>query len=126
MLREMLKSKIHGAILTESNLNYTGSVTIPADVCRAADVLDGEKVQVVNATTGARLETYVIAGRRRGHYALNGGAARWGHPGDKLLIISYAAMPDEAACRWRPTILILDAKNRIVRRKGPAGKRTKK
>jgi len=119
MLREMLKSKIHGAVLSETNLDYPGSVTIPREVCARADILAGEKVQVVNVNTGARLETYVLAGTKPRHYALNGGAARWGLPGDRLLIISYATMIDTEARRFHPTILVLDAANRVARRKGP-------
>lgn len=119
MIREMLKSKIHGAVLSETNISYNGSITVPADVCAQADVLPGEKVQVVNVDTGARLETYVIAGDKPRHFALNGGAARYGLPGDRLLVISYAAMEDAEARRFRPTILIMDGRNRVARRKGP-------
>ena len=118
MLREMLKSKIHGAVVGECNIHYAGSVTVPADICRQADLLPGEKVQVVNVDTGARLETYVIEGKRPRFYALNGGAARCAHPGDRLLIISYATLSDEEARRWKPVVLGLDAKNRVVRRRG--------
>jgi aspartate 1-decarboxylase len=119
MLREMLKSKIHGAVLCETNIDYAGSVTIPADICAEADLLAGEKVQVVNVNTGMRLETYVIAGGKPRHFALNGGAARCGLPGDRLLVISYAILDDAQARRFRPTILVMDGRNRVARRKGP-------
>jgi aspartate 1-decarboxylase len=118
MMREMLKSKIHGAVLTEANINYQGSITVPADICAQAGILEGEKVQVVNVNTGARLETYVIAGRKPRRYALNGGAARKAVPGDRLLIISYAIMTDDEARRLRPVVLLMDGDNRVARRKG--------
>lgn len=123
MFREMLKSKIHGAVLSEANLGYQGSITVPRDICAAASILDGEKVQVVNVNTGMRLETYVIAGNRPRHFALNGGAARCGLPGDRLLVMSYAAMDDAEARRFRPTILMMDGRNRVARRKGPRARK---
>jgi aspartate 1-decarboxylase len=94
----VLKSKIHRAVVTEADLNYVGSITIDEDLTDAAGILINEKVQVVNVNNGARLETYVIAGKRgSGVVCLNGPAARLCAVGDVVIIISYALMtPDEA------------------------------
>lgn len=111
----MLKSKIHRATVTQADLNYVGSVTVDEDLMEAADLLPGEKVAVVDVTTGARLETYVIAGERgSGMLGINGAAARLVHPGDLVILISYAQMDDEQARRYRPRVVFVDADNRIL------------
>ena len=90
---EVLKSKIHRAVITEANLNYVGSITIDEDLIDAANIIENEKVQVVNVNNGERLETYVIRGKRgSGICCLNGPAARKGMVGDIVVIISYASM----------------------------------
>src|SRR5690625_2958337 len=113
MMREVFKSKIHRATITDADLNYEGSITIDADLLERADILPFEKVQVVNCNNGARLETYVIEGERgRGDMCLNGAAARWGHPGDIIIIISYAMMADEKARSFNPIVVQVDEKNK--------------
>ncbi|HZG55091.1 aspartate 1-decarboxylase [Paenibacillus sp.] len=116
MFRTMMKSKIHRAVVTEANLNYVGSITIDEDLMDATDILPNEKVQVVNNTNGARLETYVIPGPRgEGTICLNGAAARLVQPGDVVIIISYAMMTEEQARSYKPKVAIMDGHNRIVR-----------
>lgn len=116
MLRTMLKSKIHRAVLTDANLNYMGSITIDRDLMDTADILPFEQVQVVNNNNGARFETYVIEGERgSGKICLNGAAARLGEPGDILIILSYVQLTDEEARNYRPTVVFVDEKNRIVK-----------
>jgi aspartate 1-decarboxylase len=116
MLRLMHKSKIHRATLTEANLNYAGSLTVDETLMEAADMLPNEKVSVVNVNTGGRLETYVITGKRdSGVMCLNGAAARLGAPGDLIIVISYGIFTDEEARRLTPTVVKVDAQNRIVK-----------
>jgi aspartate 1-decarboxylase len=115
MFRTMMKGKIHRATVTEANLYYVGSVTIDEDILDAVDILPNEKVQIVNNNNGARLETYVIPGERgSGVICLNGAAARLVHPGDQVIIISYAMMSDEDARKHRPKVAIMGEGNRIV------------
>ncbi|MFB3904828.1 MAG: aspartate 1-decarboxylase [Acidobacteriota bacterium] len=115
MWRTMCKSKIHRATVTDANLNYPGSLTVDTDLLAAADILPFEQVQVVNVSNGARFETYVIEGdARSGQMCLNGAAARLGHPGDTVIVISYALMEDAQARRHTPIIVYVDGKNRIV------------
>lgn len=103
---EVLKSKIHRAVITEANLNYVGSITIDEDLMEAANLIENEKVQVVNVNNGERLETYVIKGKRgSGICCLNGPAARRGMPGDVVVIISYALMDFEEARVFKPRIV---------------------
>ena len=103
---EVLKSKIHRAVITEANLNYVGSITIDEDLMDAANVIENEKVQVVNVNNGERLETYVIKGKRSsGICCLNGPAARKGMVGDVVVIISYASMDFEEAKKFKPWIV---------------------
>lgn len=103
---EVLKSKIHRAVITEANLNYVGSITIDEDLMDAANLIENEKVQVVNVNNGERLETYVIKGKRgSGICCLNGPAARRGMAGDLVVIISYATMNFEAAKTFKPWIV---------------------
>lgn len=115
MFRTMMKAKLHRATVTEANLNYVGSITIDEDLLDLVDMLPNEKVQIVNNNNGARLETYIIPGPRgSGVICLNGAAARLVHPGDKVIIISYALMSEEEARTHQPKVAILDQNNRVV------------
>ncbi|MCO5968139.1 aspartate 1-decarboxylase [Actinoallomurus soli] len=115
MFRTMFKSKIHRATVTQADLHYVGSVTIDEDLMEAADLLPGEQVQIVDITNGARLETYVITGPRgSGVIGINGAAAHLVHPGDLVIIISYAAMTDAEARAFQPSVVHVDRDNRIV------------
>jgi aspartate 1-decarboxylase len=116
MRRMLMKSKIHRATVTQANLEYVGSITVDATLMRRADLLPNEKVQVVDVDNGARLETYVIPGPAgSGEVALNGAAARLVHPGDRVIIISYAEFDDAEARAHVPTVVFVDEHNRIVR-----------
>ncbi|MFE9309086.1 aspartate 1-decarboxylase [Streptomyces sp. NPDC006706] len=115
MLRTMFKSKIHRATVTQADLHYVGSVTIDADLLDAADLLPGELVHIVDVTNGARLETYVIEGERgSGVVGINGAAAHLVHPGDLVIIISYAQVTDAEARVLQPRVVHVDADNRMV------------
>lgn len=115
MFRTMMKSKIHRATVTEANLNYVGSITIAEDLMEAADLLENEKVQIVNNNNGARLETYVITGERgSGVICLNGAAARLVQPGDSVIIISYAMMSQEECANHKPTVVFVDETNKPI------------
>lgn len=106
MFRFMMKSKIHRAMVTETDLNYAGSITIDEELMKAADILPNEKVQIVNNNNGARLETYVIPGPpNSGVICLNGAAARLAQPGDIIIIISYACLPEEKTRNYQPVII---------------------
>jgi len=115
MLREMCKAKIHSATVTEADLNYTGSITIDKSLLEELDILHYERVQVLNINNGARMETYVIEGEPgSGIICLNGAAARWAVPGDKIIIIAYCLIDDAQARSWKPKIVLLDEKNKIT------------
>ncbi|MEV6617407.1 aspartate 1-decarboxylase [Streptomyces sp. NPDC051051] len=115
MLRTLFKSKIHRATVTQADLHYVGSVTIDADLLDAADLLPGELVHIVDITNGARLETYVIEGERgSGVVGINGAAAHLVHPGDLVIIISYAQVTDAEARELKPRVVHVDRDNRIV------------
>lgn len=106
MTIEVLKSKIHRVKVTDADLNYIGSITIDVDLMKAANLISGEKVQVVNINNGERLETYVIPGKKgSGEIALNGPAARRVAKGDIVIIISYATMDFEEAKTFEPTVI---------------------
>ncbi len=106
---EVVKSKIHNATVTEANLNYVGSITIDEDLMDAANIIEHEKVQVVNNNNGERLETYVIKGERgSGVICLNGAAARKVAVGDIVIIISYGTLPIEEAKLFKPTFIFPD------------------
>ncbi len=114
MLREMCKAKIHSATVTEADLNYTGSITIDKSLLKELDILHYERVQVLNINNGSRIETYVIEGESdSGIICLNGAAARWAVPGDKIIIIAYCLIDDAQARNWNPKIVVLDEKNKI-------------
>lgn len=114
MLIEVLKSKIHRAVITEANLNYVGSITIDEDLMDAANLIANEKVQVVNVNNGERLETYVIKGKRgSGVICMNGPAARLVAVGDVVIIISYATMEFEEAKKFSPTAIFPKEGNKL-------------
>jgi aspartate 1-decarboxylase len=116
MMRVMMKSKIHRATVTQADLHYVGSVTIDSALMEAADLLEGEQVAIVDITNGARIETYAIPGERgSGVIGINGAAAHLVHPGDLVIIISYAGLSDAEARALRPRIVHVDEKNRIVK-----------
>ena len=113
---EVLKSKIHRVHVTESNLDYVGSITIDEDLMDAANIIQGEKVQVVNKNNGERLETYVIKGKRgSGVICLNGAAARKAMPGEVLIIISYALMDFEEAKSFEPWVIFPDTATNLLK-----------
>lgn len=114
MLRYMLKAKIHRATVTQSDINYEGSLTIDRDLMDAADIVPFEKVGVYNINNGNRFETYVIEGKRgTGVIGLNGAAARKGMVGDLIIIATYTAVARDEMDGYRPTILLLDAHNKV-------------
>ena len=115
MFRTMLKSKIHRATVTEADLHYVGSVAIDRDLMDAADLLEGEQVAIADITNGARLETYVIpAPRGSGTITINGAAAHLVRAGDLVIIMNYASMDDAEAKRWKPIVVHVDEKNRVI------------
>ena len=114
MLIEILKSKIHRVVITEANLNYIGSITIDQNLMDAANLIENEKVQVVNVNNGSRIETYVIkGGRGTGVICLNGPAARKGAEGDVIIILSYATMDFEEAKSFKPSIIFPKEGNQL-------------
>ena len=116
MMRTMLKSKIHRATVTQADLHYVGSVTIDADLLDAAELLEGEQVAIVDNTNGARIETYVIPGPRgTGVIGINGAAAHLVHPGDLVIIMSYALMDEVEARAMKPRVVHVDGRNRVVK-----------
>lgn len=115
MVIEVVKSKIHRATITDANLNYIGSITIDENLMEAANLIEFEKVQVVNNNNGERLETYVIRGERgSGTICLNGAAARKAQAGDIVIIVSYAQMDFEEAKKFKPSIIFPDSGNKLV------------
>jgi aspartate 1-decarboxylase len=114
MVIEILKSKVHRAVITEANLNYVGSLTLDEDLMDAAHFIENEKIQVVNVNNGERLETYVIKGiRGSGIVCLNGPAARKGEVGDVVVIISYASMDFEKAKTFQPWVIFPKEGNKL-------------
>lgn len=110
----MLKSKIHRGVITEANLNYVGSITIDRELMVKANILEYEKVHVVDIDNGNRLETYVIPGERHsGVLCLNGAAARLVHKGDKVIIMAYCSLDEEEAKTFKPTVVFLNEDNSI-------------
>jgi len=116
VMRIMMKSKIHRATVTQADLHYVGSVTIDADLLDAAELLEGEQVAIVDNTNGARIETYVIPGPRgTGVIGINGAAAHLVHPGDLVIIMSYALMDEAEARAMKPRVVHVDERNRVVK-----------
>ena len=117
VLLTLCKSKLHRATVTQAELHYEGSITIDAELLDAAGIVPFERVQVVNIANGARFETYALAGpRRSGTVRVNGAAARLVHPGDLIIVITYAAFTPEEAAAHRPVIVLLDADNSVRER----------
>lgn len=114
MLIEVLKSKIHRVTITEANLHYVGSLTLDADLMDAANMIEGEKVQIVNVNNGERIETYLIKGKAgSGVVCLNGPAARRGAVGDLVVIISYAQLDFDVAKQFQPWVVFPKEGNRL-------------
>ena len=115
MRRTMLKSKVHRATVTGSDLNYVGSITLDADLLEAADIREHELVHVLDIDTASRFETYTIAGvPGSGEVTINGAAARLVHPGDLVILIGYAQMTTEEAKAFQPHVVFVDADNKIM------------
>lgn len=115
MLRTMLKSKIHRATVTASDLHYVGSITVDPELLEAADILEHEQVAVVDVNNGARFETYTIPGERgSGEIKVNGAAARLVHHGDTIIVISYAQYDRTEMEHYEPRVVHVDSENRIV------------
>lgn len=116
MTIEMLKGKIHRAVVKQAELDYVGSITVDEDLMDAAGIIEYEKVQIVDVNNGNRFETYVIAGERgSGTVCLNGAAARCVSVGDKVIIMAYAQMSPEEAKSHRPAVVFVDENNKPVR-----------
>ena len=115
MRRTMLKSKIHRARITGSDLNYVGSITVDSELLEAADMLEHEQVQVLDIDNGARFETYTIAGAPgSGEITINGAAARLVHEGDKVIVVSYGEYDEAELESYRPLVVHVNEDNRIV------------
>jgi aspartate 1-decarboxylase len=116
MRRTMLKSKIHRATVTGSDLHYVGSITVDADLLEAADILEHELVHVLDVDNGARFETYTIAGARgSGEIKINGAAARLVHTGDTVIVVSYGEYEKEELEMYEPVVVHVNKDNEIVR-----------
>ena len=114
-LRSMMVGKIHRATVTAADLHYVGSITLDEDLMTGAGLLPGQRVDVLDVTNGARLSTYAIAGEAgSGVVCVNGAAAHLIHPGDVIIVIAYALLPDAAARTYRPAVVHVDAANRPV------------
>lgn len=114
MIRTMMNSKIHRARVTESNLNYVGSITIDQDILDAVDILPNEKVAIVNNNNGARFETYVIAGKRGGgQICLNGAASRLVEVGDVVIIMTYVKLDENELLTHSPKVAVMNENNEI-------------
>ncbi|MFN4183013.1 MAG: aspartate 1-decarboxylase [bacterium] len=113
MMRLMLKSKIHGATVVSTNLNYEGSCTLPLSWMNLANILPYEQVTVLNLNNGERFDTYAIPGGE-GEVEINGAAARLAQPGDRILILTYTWMKELEAEEWQPTVVLVGEKNRSV------------
>lgn len=112
---EVLKSKIHRLTVTQADLNYVGSITIDEDLIEAANLIENEKVQVLNVNNGERIETYIIKGERgSGIACLNGPAARLFQVGDIVIVISYISMDFEEAKKWRPAVIFPTPNNKLA------------
>jgi aspartate 1-decarboxylase len=119
MLKQMFKSKLHRATVTDADLNYEGSVTIDKDLLEASGIVEYEKVDIWNITNGARFSTYVLEGRRgSGEICLNGAAARLVQVGDRVIIATFAMYDEKELENYKPTVVQLDEKNQIVAKSG--------
>ncbi|TCC64467.1 aspartate 1-decarboxylase [Kribbella pittospori] len=116
MLREMMRAKVHRATVTQADLHYVGSCTLDADLMDAADLLAGEKVDIVDITNGQRLSTYLIEGPRgSGVVGINGAAAHLIHPGDLVILIAYGMFDTSEAKVFQPSVVFVDEHNAITR-----------
>ena len=114
MLREMLRAKVHRATVTETNVNYEGSLTLDASLMQAAGMVPYERVDVYNADSGARFSTYLITGRAgSGEVCVNGAAALLAKPGERVIIASYAALAPEEIAGHRPIVVLVDGTNKV-------------
>ncbi|PSM53188.1 aspartate 1-decarboxylase [Campylobacter blaseri] len=111
---EMLQSKIHRATVTDANLNYVGSISIDEKLIKAAKLKEFQKVEILDVNNGERFQTYVIKGKK-GEICLNGAAARKVAKGDIVIIVSYASMSEKKARKFKPTIVHVDKKNKIIK-----------
>ena len=117
MLITVCKSKIHRARITEANLNYVGSLTIDEDLMKLADLVEYERISIVNVNNGERFDTYVIRGEPgSGTITLNGAAARKGQPGDLIIIIAWGQIEKDEAARFKPTVVHVDQNNRPTKK----------
>jgi len=115
MYRQILKAKIHRATVTDSRVDYEGSITVDEELLRAADILPWEKVLVANLNNGSRIESYAIPGEAgSGVVCMNGGAAKYAQKGDLIIIMTFAVLTDEEAERHKPRVVYVDEKNRIL------------
>ncbi|HKN92835.1 MAG TPA: aspartate 1-decarboxylase [Thermoleophilaceae bacterium] len=115
MNRQMLKSKIHRARITDSDLHYVGSITVDPDLLEAADILEHELVHVLDVDNGSRFETYTIAGERGSReMKVNGAAARLVHTGDTIIVVSYASYDEQELESYEPTVVHVNADNQII------------
>ena len=115
MLQEFLFSKIHRATVTDANLNYVGSITIDETLMKAAKIMEFQKVDILDVNNGERFQTYVIKGNpNSGCICLNGAAARKVQPGDKVIIVSYASLTPDEIKTHKPTVVMVDEKNKIT------------
>lgn len=122
MLRTMLHSKIHRATVTQADLHYVGSMTIDQDLLDAADLMNGQQIDVVNITNGSRLTTYAIPGERgSGVMCINGAAARLVAAGDLVIVIAYNQLTTEEAREYQPKVVFVDDHNKIISTGGDAG-----
>jgi aspartate 1-decarboxylase len=121
----LLKAKLHRATVTAADLHYEGSIALGPDLRRAAGLLEYERVEIYNVTNGERFATYVIAGRRPGEVMINGAAARRVQPGDQVIIAAYAELDAEEAKSHKPTVVLLDSKNRPRAKLRTSGRRLK-
>ncbi len=118
MLRNVLKSKIHRATVTDADLHYEGSITIDEDLLKASDILPHEHVHIWDVTNGNRFETYALAGKKgSGTICINGAAAHLAKTGDLVIITSFAALDEKALKKHQPKVVFVDSKNKMVRKK---------
>ncbi len=116
MLREFLNSKIHRATVTDANLNYVGSITIDEEFLELANILEWEKVEILNINNGERFQTYALKGKRGSKvFCLNGAAARKAQPGDKIIIVTYAQLSEDEIKTHKPTIVQVGEGNEILK-----------
>lgn len=122
VMRPMVQGKIHRATVTGADLHYVGSVTIDADLLDAADIVEGQQVDIADVDNGNRLTTYTIAGERgSGVVQLNGAAAHLVSVGDRVIIMAYCQVPESRVSSWTPAVVFVDAENRLVEQGGSVG-----